>query len=230
MIRTFQFAAILVLAAWGLATAAPAQAQMYWRFDVGWSAPVDNADIKDNDFYNTGVIWGDPTGTQPGTLNNIDGSLVIGAGVGYRFTSGLRGDVTLAYRGMYSLNDSTFEADYSMRITSTTLMVNGYYDFTAGGVRPYVGAGIGWARNETDPLIQDFRFGFANTFSGATTTNTAVALMVGVGIPYSGGALDIGYRYVDLGKFETGTAAAFGITGGQTGKLTAQEITFGFRF
>jgi opacity protein-like surface antigen len=226
-IRTAAFACLAVA---GAAAAQSVQAQMYWRIDVGWSEAVDKADFKDNDFNQSGVIWGDPTGTQPGTLNNIDGSLVIGAGVGYRFTSGLRGDVTLAYRGLYGLNDSTFEADYSARITSTTLMVNGYYDFTAGGVRPYVGAGIGWARNETDPLIQDFRLGFANTFSGATTDNTAVTLMVGVGIPYSGGMLDIGYRYVDLGKFETGTAAAFGITGGQTGKLTAQEITFGFRF
>jgi opacity protein-like surface antigen len=229
MIRTLQVAAILILAACGLATATPAQAQVYWRIEAGWSAPND-AEFKDNDFYNSGNIWGDPTGTQPGTLNNIDGSLIVGAGVGYRFTSSLRGDVTLAYRGFYNLNDSTFEAAYSAHLTSTTLMVNGYYDFTAGGVRPYFGAGIGWARNETDSLIQDFRFGFANTFSGATTDNTAVALMAGIGIPHSGGTLDIGYRYIDLGKFETGTVAAFGITGGQTGKLTAQEITFGFRF
>lgn len=228
MKNTFHLALVLGLAACGLATAA--QAQMYWRFDVGWSAPVDKADFKDNDFHNSGNILGDPSFTQPGTLNNIDGSIVVSVGVGYRFASGLRSDVTLAYRGLYDLNDSTFEADYSARITSTTLMVNAYYDFTAGGVRPYVGAGIGWARNETDPLVQDFRLGFANTFSGTTTDNTAYALMAGVGIPYSDGTLDIGYRYVDLGKFETGTAAAFGITGGHTGKLSAHELTLGFRF
>lgn len=86
----------------------------------------------------------------------------------------------LAYRGFYSLNDKTFEATCHAGITSTTVMVNGYYDFSAGGVRPYIGAGIGWARNETDRLVQDFGPGFSNTFSGATRDD-----------------------YVDLGKFET---------------------------
>jgi opacity protein-like surface antigen len=212
------------------AAAQAAQAQTYWRVDVGWSAPVDKADFKDNDFYNSGNILGDPTFTQPGTLNNIDGSLIFGAGAGYRFTSGLRGDVTLTYRGFYNLNDSTFEADYNAHLSSTTLMVNGYYDFTAGGVRPYIGAGIGWARNRTDKLVQDFRFGFANTFAGATRDDTAVALMAGVGIPHAGVTLDIGLRYIDMGKFETGNTAALGITGGHTGKLSAYEFTFGVRF
>ena len=109
-------------------------------------------------------------------------------------------------------------------------MVNGYYDFTAGSVRPYIGAGIGWARNETDMLVQDFGLGFSNTFSGATRDDTAVALMAGVGVPYSGWTLDVGYRFIDLGKFETGTAAAFGISSGQTGRLRAHELTLGARF
>jgi len=218
-----------------LTAAAPAQAQMYWRIDAGLSLP-NKADFKDNDFYNSGVMWtgSDPFNPQPGTLNNIDGSIVFGAGVGYRFTSRLRGDVTFAYRPLYTLDDTLneFGLDVSYRadITSMTLMANAYYDFTAGGVRPYIGAGIGWAQNKTEALIQDFRLGFHNTFSGATKDNTAFALMAGVGIPYSSGTLDIGLRYMDMGKFETGTSAAFGITGGQTGKLSAYELTLGFRF
>ena len=59
-------------------------------------------------------------------------------------------------------------------------------------------AGIGVARNETGNLTQDFRLGFVNTFSGATRDDTAFALMAGVGIPYPGWTLDLGYRYVDL--------------------------------
>lgn len=215
--------------AMGALVAAPAQAEMYWRLELGYSKPGD-ADFKDNNFNDAGVIWADPSGTQPGTLNKIDGSIIAGGGVGYRFTSSLRGDVMLAYRGFYSLNDKTFEATYHAGITSTTVMLNGYYDFSAGGVRPYVGAGIGWARNETDRLVQDFGLGFANTFSGATRDDTAVALMAGIGVPYSGWTLDIGYRYIDLGKFETGTAAAFGISSGQTGRLRAHELTLGARF
>jgi opacity protein-like surface antigen len=221
-------AAVLCLALGALAAPA-AQAQLYWRLDLGYSKAND-ADFKDNDFNNAGVIWADPSGTQPGILNKIDSSAMVSGGIGYRLGNGMRGDVTLAHRGAYRLNDRTFEADYHADIASTTLMVNGYYDFTAGGVRPYVGAGIGRARNKTGELTQDFRLGFANTFSGATRNDTAVALMAGIGIPLSGWTLDVGYRYIDLGKFETGTEAAFGITSGQTGKLTAHELTFGARF
>jgi opacity protein-like surface antigen len=220
-------AAVLCLALGALAAPA-AQAQMYWRLEIGYSKANDT-DFKDNDFNSAGNILADASFNQ-GSLDEIDDSPVVVAGVGYRFTTGLRGDVTLAYRGFYSLNDDTFEANYHASITSTTLMVNGYYDFTVGGVRPYVGAGIGWARNETGNLTQDFRLGFVNTFSGATRDDTAFALMAGIGIPYSGWTLDIGYRYIDLGKFETGNIAALGVSSGHTGKLSAHEFTLGARF
>jgi opacity protein-like surface antigen len=222
-------AAVLGLAL-GVCAAAPAGAQLYWRLDIGYSEAVDKADFKDNNFYESGNIVADDSFTQPATLNNIDGSSIIAGGVGYRFTSGLRADVTLAYRGFYTLNDKTFEADYHANIASTTLMVNGYYDFGSGGIRPYIGVGIGVARNRTDSLIQDFRLGFSNSFSGATREDPAFALMAGIGIPYSGWTLDIGYRYIDMGKFETGTSARLGITGGHTGKLSAHEFTLGARF
>jgi len=42
--------------------------------------------------------------------------------------------------------------------------------------------------------------------------------------------LDTGYRYIDLGKFGTGASAAFGISSGHTGKLSAHELTLGIRF
>lgn len=228
-------AAALLSLALGAFLSAPAQAQVYWRIDAGWSEAANRADFKDSDFNNSGNIWtGSSTAPAPGTVSKIHGSPIVGAGVGYRFPGGLRGDVTFAYRLLYALdgqvNDSDFEILYRADITSMTLMANGYYDFTSGRVRPYIGAGVGWARNETETLTQDFRTGFANTFSGATKQNAAVALMMGVGIPYSGWTLDIGYRYIDLGKFRTGTTAAFGITGGHTGKLLAHEFTLGVRF
>jgi opacity protein-like surface antigen len=222
--------AVLMAAAIFLTAALPAHAQTYWRLDVGYSKQAGDADFKDNDFNQAGNILADNTFTQPGTLDNIDGSAIVGAGVGYRFTTGLRGDVTLVYRGFYSLNDTTFEASYSANITSTTLMVNGYYDFTGGGIVPYFGVGIGYARNETKTLYQDFGLGFVNRFAGATKDNVALAVMAGVGIPYSGWTLDLGYRYIDLGEFETAARAELGITSGHKGNLTAHEFTVGVRF
>ena len=220
--------AALCVAAGSIA-ATHAQAQMYWRVEIGYSKPND-AEFKDNNFNDAGNICRDASCSEPGTLHKIDGSSIVGGGIGYRFGKNLRGDLTLAYRGFYSLDDRTFEADYSAGITSTTLMANGYYDFTAGGIRPYVGAGVGVARNETDKLIQDFRTGFANTFSGATREDPAFALMAGIGIPYSTWTLDIGYRYVEMGKFETGNLARLGVSSGHTGKLRAHELTLGARF
>ena len=229
MRKAIRTAAFACLALAGAAAAQSAQAQVYWRMEVGWSQP-NEADFKDNDWNNAGNICRDPLCSGPGTVNNINGSLILGAGVGYRSTSGLRGDVTFAYRPSYALHEFVGDATYSANIQSTTLMVNGYYDFTAGGVRPYLGAGIGWARNDTDKLTQNFGLGFSNTFNGATKDNAAFALMAGVGVPLPGWTLDIGYRYIDMGKFGTGPGAAFGISSGHTGKLTAHELTLGARF
>lgn len=215
--------------AMGALVAAPTHAQMYWRLEVGNSRPND-ADFKDNDFYNAGNIVIDAAYSKPGRLDNVDGSLVAGVGLGYRFSSKLRGDVTFAHRDSYTLSDRTFEANYYASITSTTLMANGYYDFASDGVRPYVGAGVGVARNVTERLVQDFRLGFANRFSGATKDNAAFALLIGVSVPYPGGMLDFGYRYIDLGKFGTAPIAAVGISSGHTGRLTAHEFTIGARF
>jgi opacity protein-like surface antigen len=226
---TAKSAAVSLCLAMGALATTSVHAQMYWRLEVGNSRPKD-ADFKDNDFYNAGNILIDAAASQPGRLDNVDGSLVVGVGLGYRFTTGLRGDVTFAHRDVYTLSDTTFEANYYASITSTTLMVNGYYDFASGGVRPYVGAGVGVARNVTERLVQDFRLGFANRFSGATKDNAAFALMIGVSVPYPGGMLDFGYRYIDLGKFGTAPIAALGITSGHTGRLTAHEFTIGARF
>lgn len=229
MKKTAKNAAVSLCLAMGALAAAPAHAQMYWRTEVGYSKP-NNADYKDNDFPRAGAICSNSSCTNPSSLDNVDGSLFFGGGVGYRFTNSLRGDVTLAYRGQYYLCDRTSEAEYRASISSTTVMVNGYHDFIVGGVRPYLGAGIGVARNDTGTMSKDFRLGWANRFTGEKRSNTAFALMAGIGIPYAGWTLDIGYRYIDLGKFGNVPQAAAGISSGQVGRLLAHEFTIGTRF
>jgi len=226
-----------------LATLAPpAQAQVYWRFDTGWSKARD-AGFHDNDFWQSGLILGGSF-YEAGRLDGLGESLHFGAGLGYRFSDSLRADVTVSYRDGYHLSGSDYDgfapATYSAAVSSKALLVNGYYDFHAGGVRPYLGAGIGWARNTMGPMTQDWGFGFATTIPGATTTSRAFALMAGVGILVRGAILDVGYRYVDFGEFESGTdgwaPAGGGMPafrfpyGGGTGKLRAHELTVGFRF
>jgi opacity protein-like surface antigen len=237
MRRTTQVLAFLCGALGGLA-AAPAQAQTYWRLDLGWSKAND-ADFKDKKPATDGVICVDPACSTPTKVNDAGDSYVLGGGFGYRFFN-LRGEVALSYRGGYGLAGAgSTGAEIKSDITSTAVMANGYYDFQARGVRPYVGLGVGWTQNKMDPVVQTFS-GATITSPGGKKSNAASALMAGVGIPLSSGrTLDVGYRYVDLGKFESGsgTWTATGPSGtftqpysGAEGKLTAHELAVGIRF
>lgn len=215
--------------------AAPAHAQTYWRLETGYS-DANSAGFKDRDWANFGIICADRFCSAPARLDNIGNSPILGIGVGHRFTPHVRADVTLTYRGGYRLNDRDADAHYSATIRSTALMLNGYYDFMAGNGGPYLGLGVGWAHNRMGPMVQDFGTGFQNMLSGAKKNNAAFALMAGVGIPISGWTIDLGYRYVNLGKFGTGTVYSNRFFSmnipsiGANGKLTGHELTLGFRF
>lgn len=235
--------ALPVLAASLAWSALPAQAQVYWRVEAG-SSHARDAGFQDKDFEQAGLIWDGNFPPVPGILDELGVSPLFGVGVGYRFDDSVRGDVVLGYRGRYALTGafqeswSTRPTTYDVDVASTTLLVNGYYDFRpVAGVRPYLGAGIGVARNRTGQLTQDFGFGFTTTVAGATRHDFAFALMAGVGLPMQGWTLDVGYRYVDMGKFETGVGGtansvppfAFPFFGA-SGKLRAHEVVAGARF
>lgn len=137
--RVASVALALCAAMGGLVFAHSAQAQMYWRLDVGGSM-TDDASFG-------------PVSTDSAS------SYVVGGGVGYRFNPSLRGDATLNYRGSYKLegtdgSGAVLKAD----LTSTSLMANGYWDLPLSGTTPYIGAGIGWAQNKLDA--------FGGTWSG----------------------------------------------------------------
>lgn len=69
---------------------------------------------------------------------SFDTGTVVGGALGYDFAGPFRAELEFTYR---SADGSDVEGDFA----STTLAVNGYYDFPAmtAGLRPYVGAGIG---------------------------------------------------------------------------------------
>lgn len=80
----------------------------------------------------------------------FDAGLVAGGAVGYDFAnSPFRAELEFIYR---SADGSDVEGDFA----STTLALNGYYDFPeiGSGIRPYVGAGIG-AITEIDYDVTD---------------------------------------------------------------------------
>jgi opacity protein-like surface antigen len=78
-----------------------------------------------------------------------------GVGLGYRFNANVRADVTADHRfnaRFKGIAPTPTFASASLEdrahFNSTTFMVNGYLDFRpVGGFTPYVGAGLGVARN-----------------------------------------------------------------------------------
>jgi opacity protein-like surface antigen len=202
---------------------------VYFRLDAGYSMST-GTDLKDAN-ANTGIICGDPACTSPGKLKDVGGGPVLSLGVGYFFSESLRGDITFGYRfSRLNSNDASVPAtNFKADVSSLTAMANGYIDFGSSGIRPYLGLGLGISRNRVGAIDFDDGAGFAGNVPGGSKTDFAAAFMAGVGIPMEGWMLDIGYRYISMGKIKTDFDPVSGYEGA-TGKLMAHELTLGMRF
>ncbi len=154
----------------------------------------------------------------------------IGAGVGYRFNNWLRADLTGEYRAKASIGvtdrfTNPFLAPRARRpipIAATSLrrcfLANAYVDLgtfcVLGCLTPYLGAGVGVAYNTVSGLVDQGvqqpggvgpafpTLGYAGTGS---KTSLAWALHAGVGYQVNDRlSLELGYRYLNLGKAESG--------------------------
>ena len=87
--------------------------------------------------------------------------------------------------------------EHKFDLQSTVGLLNFYYDFgQRGHFSPYVGAGIGFVRHKTSN----------GTINGKSTTQLAGALMTGFSVALrSNMHLDAGYRFLYMGKAETGS-------------------------
>ncbi len=190
----------------------------YLRLDSGWSFSRDAGGDIDTDF-------GD--------------SYLVGGGAGYRFNDYLRADVTISYRGGYDIDDAQTLSGSSFAVqgdaSSLTGMVNAYVDVGRfGRVTPYVGGGIGVSRNTISDLSATFA-GVSATVDDETSTSFAWQASAGLGIEVAPNlAIDVGYRYMDLGSIETGDTVTVGgasIGGAASdGDLRAHEIQVGLRY
>ena len=216
-----------------------AQAQPYGRLDVGFSSAQD-AGIRDKNFAADGFICADPGCNAGMELDDVGGSGVLSAGVGWRFNRNFRADLTIGYRGGYELDDrDRFPSRFKADITSTSVMLGAYWDFARSGATPYLGAAVGWAQNKIDEIVNTGGALGSNAIflPGGTWSGRAWSLMAGVGIPLGGSVtLDLGYRFIDLGEIESDsgpvscTFPCSGTYSGLSGKLRAHELMFGVRF
>ncbi|WP_445082809.1 outer membrane protein [Chelativorans sp. YIM 93263] len=177
---------------------------------------------------------------------------VAGGGVGYRFNSHLRGDITAEYRGKadfsaldrYDFVDdgdpSTWDGtnEYSAKKSEWLLLANAYVDLGSWhGISPYVGAGIGASRN-TIHHFRDINVPNEGVAYGGTDSkwNFAWALHAGLGYQITDAlTLDVGYSYLDLGDAQSGDIITY--EGANTvdnpmhfEDLTSHDFKLGFRY
>jgi len=119
------------------------------------------------------------------------------------------------------------------KVKTDALMLNAYYDFDTGSAfTPYIGAGIGYAKTKVAYADNNFNI---NGFWKQTDSHTNIAWQIGAGIAYElndNVSIDVGYRYVDYGKFDVlnTTAVAFGNITRDTYEVTANELYAGIRY
>jgi opacity protein-like surface antigen len=151
---------------------------------------------------------------------------------------------------------------YSGHISSIVAMANGYVDLGSWyGITPYIGAGAGVSRNTLSGL-NDNGFNYitladAGAGAGAGTqtngfptggfwknrsnTQFAWALMAGLGYNVTNNLkLELGYRYINLGRFKSGQQQCFNANGSiggagcifttQTQRLGSHDIRLGMRW
>jgi opacity protein-like surface antigen len=145
----------------------------------------------------------------------FDSAPFFGVGVGYAWNNWLRVDLTGEYRGKAGfhaldrfLNVSTYNTnDYTASKSEWVGLVNAYIDLgTWWCITPFIGAGVGFAHNR----IEHFRdtnviAGGGGWADAGSKTNFAWALHAGAAYKATPNfAVELSYRYLNLGKAETG--------------------------
>lgn len=153
----------------------------------------------------------------------FDAAPFFGGGIGWRFNEWFRIDFTGEYRAdadFYAFDRYDFNSDgiwdgtnaYSGRKSEALFLANVFFDLgTWYSLTPYVGAGIGTSRNTitgfTDINAPNGAIAYADS---SPNWDLAWALYAGIAWNITPAfAVELGYRYVDLGNAQTGDLVGF---------------------
>lgn len=190
------------------------------------------------------ILFQDQMGNNGALENNDVGTgATLGLGVGKQFSDNFRAELMFNYRVGNELdtneNLSTIGSPTTADLSSSSLFANLNYDVAKVQVQnttivPYIGVGIGFAVNELGD-VTEVAPGGTVVWQGDTKTNFAWQIGAGVGIPLTDKlTFDAGYRYVDLGSFQSGTQLISGATGNLQkkvkGDFAAHEVLVGLRY
>src|SRR5262245_39230670 len=215
----------------------------YLRGDIGMTnqsvKSLNNALYAGNTVVNTGL--------------GFDSSPLFGVGVGYQWNNWLRFDVTGEYRGKANFHGmdivrpngggNTYVDNYTASKSEWVGMFNGYIDLgTWWNFTPFVGAGVGFARNtissfvDVCPIAPPCTGGSVATGGTASKWNFAWAAHAGVAYHVSPAfTVELAYRYLDLGNAQTGDLIAFDGTNNVNNPmyfnhLTSHDVKLGVRW
>ncbi len=198
---------LIILSLLGLSSAVSvAASQMYLRADVGDSFLAAKPDKVDY-------------------LSKPNSSLVYGLGLGFKVSENIRTDITLNKREKYSYSHFDSGVMESQDINSSSLMINGYYNFINNtDLTPYIMTGVGIAHNQAGKYTMTF--GSSEEFLPKHAKNN-FAFQFGGGVGFKvieSISLDLGYKYVNLGKISTKRTE---VLAAHKGGLTAHEVSVG---
>ena len=152
-----------------------------------------------------------------------------GGGIGYRFTSGFRADVTADYLDPLNSSADIGGIAYRDGLQRYDALANIYFDLgTWYGLTPYVGAGAGVAVFNPTQRATSLVAGapLPAIRNPGSSTEFAWAAMAGVSYQVDPNiAIDLGYRHLDLGRFSTTTAGFL-----LNKHFTQEEVRVGLRY
>ena len=203
-----------------LGAAAPAAAQDFSTFYV---TPKIVSSYQRGEMSGTVLPGG--AGMSGGHERGAVLGLGVSVGVDLSYSSALpvRLEAEYLYHGNQTFRHQDHNWINTYEVSSHSLLFNAFYDIaTDTAFTPYVGGGLGLANVNVD-------FNSANTGLVPTKSNKwNFAWDIGGGVAWSLNenlALDLGYRYMDLGRGENGNLAA----GASAIDLTAHEFGLGLR-
>ena len=218
-------AAIAVMAVWGVARADVNDRGFY----LGFRALPAIAAVEDE------AIAGGPGGAfgqrgdDPETV--IGASLLLGFDW-QRHGIPIRTEVEYAYRIRLDFDTEAAgppQTGFKNDLSTHSLMFNAYVDFDTGTPwRPYLGAGIGWARNSSKTLRTNLATGARQEIE-ENADNFAYSVQAGLRVAITRSWIgEIGYRYIDMGEVNSGRFATGDIITGDN--HVSHDIILGFAY
>jgi len=145
----------------------------------------------------------------------------LGASVGSDLSYSSSLPIRLEAEYLYHGNETFSKGGDSLDLSAHSIMGNAFFDLqTDTDLTPYIGGGLGMACLN-DRINVDNSSSKGNRWNFAWNAGGGVAWGLSEKI-----ALDLGYRYVDLGKTHDHSTAS----GSHNASLTAHEFSLGFRF